>query len=218
MAIIAFVSQKGGVGKSTLSRAVARDAALAELDVKIADLDPQQGTSTRWQQRRLAARIEPNLRAEMLAGAGDAKRIAGQHDLLIIDGPARASRGTLEIAEMADLVVQPVSGCIDDIEPAIELFRELVEKGIPRKRLKIALNRISTEAEAETTRLYVSQSGFDVLPGCLYDRAVYKTAHNFGKAATEVGPIGPRQAAKQLVEAITKACLAAAGAATPAAA
>jgi AAA domain len=46
--IIAFVSQKGGVGKSTLSRAVAREAAHAGLRTKIADLDTQQGTSIDW--------------------------------------------------------------------------------------------------------------------------------------------------------------------------
>ena len=37
--IIAFVSQKGGVGKSTLSRALAREAAASGLKVKIADLE-----------------------------------------------------------------------------------------------------------------------------------------------------------------------------------
>ncbi len=46
--IIAFVSQKGGVGKSTLARAVAREAAYGGLKVKIADLDTQQGTSVDW--------------------------------------------------------------------------------------------------------------------------------------------------------------------------
>lgn len=210
MAIIAFVSQKGGVGKSTLTRALAREAALEDLDVKIADLDPQQSTSTQWQRRRLTAKIEPSIRSEVLATVALAKNIAELHDLLIIDGPARASRGTLEIAQMSDLVVQPVSGCLDDIDPAITLFRELVDSGIPRDRLRIALNRISTEAEAAVSRQYVEQLGFAVLPGCMFDRSVYKTAHNFGKAATEVGPSGPRKAAKKLVEAITQATLAAA--------
>ena len=44
--IIAFVSQKGGVGKSTLSRALGREAAKSGLTTKIADLDTQQGTGT----------------------------------------------------------------------------------------------------------------------------------------------------------------------------
>jgi AAA domain len=38
--IIAFVSQKGGVGKSTLARALAREAAVAGLKTKIADRYP----------------------------------------------------------------------------------------------------------------------------------------------------------------------------------
>ena len=44
-AVVAFVSQKGGVGKSTLSRGLAREAAKNGLRVKIADLDIQQGLS-----------------------------------------------------------------------------------------------------------------------------------------------------------------------------
>ena len=55
--IIAFVSQKGGVGKSTLSRALAREAAHNGLKVKIADLDTQQGTSIDWHRTRLQAGI-----------------------------------------------------------------------------------------------------------------------------------------------------------------
>ena len=51
--IVAFVSQKGGVGKSTLARALAREAAMSGLKTKIADLDTQQGTSVDWHRTRL---------------------------------------------------------------------------------------------------------------------------------------------------------------------
>jgi len=57
--IIAFVSQKGGVGKSTMSRALAREAANNGLKAKIADLDTQQGTSIDWHRTRLNQGIEP---------------------------------------------------------------------------------------------------------------------------------------------------------------
>src|SRR6476620_2530974 len=56
--IIAFVSQKGGVGKSTLARALAREAANSGLAVKIADLDTQQGTSVDWHRQRLDSALE----------------------------------------------------------------------------------------------------------------------------------------------------------------
>jgi chromosome partitioning protein len=43
--VIAFISQKGGVGKSTLARALATEASKEEMKVLLADCDPQQGTS-----------------------------------------------------------------------------------------------------------------------------------------------------------------------------
>ena len=51
---IAIASQKGGVGKSSCARLVAREFAQAGWSVKIADLDIQQGTSFQWYRRRSA--------------------------------------------------------------------------------------------------------------------------------------------------------------------
>jgi chromosome partitioning protein len=45
MTIVAFISQKGGVGKSTLARATAWEANKQDLKVLLADCDPQQETS-----------------------------------------------------------------------------------------------------------------------------------------------------------------------------
>jgi len=45
MTIIAFISQKGGVGKSTLSQALAVEASKQKIKVLLADCDPQQKTS-----------------------------------------------------------------------------------------------------------------------------------------------------------------------------
>jgi chromosome partitioning protein len=45
MTIIAFISQKGGVGKSTLSQALATEASKQKLKTLLADYDPQQKTS-----------------------------------------------------------------------------------------------------------------------------------------------------------------------------
>jgi chromosome partitioning protein len=46
MKIIAFISQKGGVGKSTLSQALATEAQRQKISV--ADCDPQQASSHQW--------------------------------------------------------------------------------------------------------------------------------------------------------------------------
>jgi Mrp family chromosome partitioning ATPase len=63
-ALIGLVSQKGGVGKSTLARLVAREYAAAGWQVKIADLDISQGTSTDWKQRRERAGVKPDIAVE----------------------------------------------------------------------------------------------------------------------------------------------------------
>ena len=127
--IIAFVSQKGGVGKRTLSRALAREAVKSGLTVKIADPDTQQGTSVNWHRRRLHAGIEPTVSVEAYRTAEQALAQADRYDLLIIDAPARASEGTHRIAQKADLVVQPTNPAVDDLEPAVLLFHEMVKGG-----------------------------------------------------------------------------------------
>jgi chromosome partitioning protein len=183
--IIAFVSQKGGVGKSTLSRALAREAANAGLKTKIADLDTQQGTSIDWHRIRLNAGIKPPVAAEAFATAAQALKVAAQYDLLIIDGPARTSAGTLEIAKLADLVVQPTGASVDDLRPAVREFHALVKAGISKHKLAFALNRIGTPTEEAEARAYVSEAGYAVLDGCLLERPAYRKAQNTGHSITE---------------------------------
>ena len=45
MVIVAFISQKGGVGKSTLAQALASEAKKNKFNVLLADCDSQQATS-----------------------------------------------------------------------------------------------------------------------------------------------------------------------------
>jgi chromosome partitioning protein len=183
--IIAFVSQKGGVGKSTLSRALAREASQSGLTTKIADLDTQQGTSVDWGRIRLNEGLLPAVAVEAFSTAAQALRVANQYDLLIIDGPARASSGTLEIAKVANLVVQPSGPSNDDLRPAVREFHALVKAGIPAGRLVFALNRVGTESEEVAARAYIREAGYAVLKGSLLERPAYRQAQNMGHAVTE---------------------------------
>ena len=128
--VIAFVSQKGGVGKSTLSRALAREASASGMKVKIADLDTQQATCIDWNRIRLKKDIHPIIGTEMFGNADQALKAAIQYELFIIDAPARTSSGTLEIARIANLVVQPSGPSGDDLRPAVKEFHALVKAGI----------------------------------------------------------------------------------------
>lgn len=183
--IVGFVSQKGGTGKSTLARALGAVVATAGLKVKISDLDPQQGTVLEWERIREENSTSPPITVEAFDTAAEAIDSAEEDELLIIDAPAHANRGTLEIAQAATLIVQPTGASIDDLRPAVLLFHELVQAGIPRDRLVVALCRILSEAEEDAARAYVTKAGYDVLPGCIPERVAYRDAHNRGQAVTE---------------------------------
>jgi chromosome partitioning protein len=183
--IVGVISQKGGVGKSTLSRALAREAAVSGLKVKLADLDTQQGTSSNWHLRRLDAGIEPVFSVEAFKTAGQALRAANGYELMVLDGAARASAATLEIAREAALVVQPTGASVDDLRPAVLTFHELVREGVSKGRLVFALCKIGTDAEETEARAYIADAGYAVLPGCIPERPAYRQAQNLGLTIME---------------------------------
>jgi chromosome partitioning protein len=201
-AVIAFVSQKGGVGKSTLARALAREGAASGLRVKLADLDTQQGTAVDWHRVRLAARIEPLISIEAYATAGQALAAAPHYDLLILDGPARTSAATLEIARSSSVVVQPTGAAADDLRPAVREFHALAKAGLPTAKLVFVLNHIGTDAEEDDARQYIAQAGYAVLPGSLPERAGYRMAQNAGYAVTETRFGALNQRADALIQAL----------------
>jgi chromosome partitioning protein len=200
--VVAFISQKGGVGKSTLARALAREAAVGGLGVKIADLDTQQGTSVDWHRQRLDGAIEPTVAVEAFKTASQALAVANAYDLLIVDGPARTSKATLEIAGVADLVVQPTGASADDLRPAIREFHALLQAGILAEKLVFALNRIGTDSEETETRSYIAEAGYTALPGCLPERPAYRQAQNLGFAITETRFTKLNERANALIQAL----------------
>ena len=82
--IISLISQKGGVGKSALARLLAVEFALAGWTVKIADLDPAQGTSTQWKIRRDQGQKTPDIPVEKYRNVNAALASAANWDLLIL--------------------------------------------------------------------------------------------------------------------------------------
>jgi chromosome partitioning protein len=75
--VIAVVSQKGGAGKSTCARLIAREYAQAGWNVKIADLDISQGTSFDWHVRRLQQKLTPSLAVERFGTVEQALKAKG---------------------------------------------------------------------------------------------------------------------------------------------
>ncbi|WNE40542.1 MAG: hypothetical protein GBAus27B_000609 [Mycoplasmataceae bacterium] len=109
-----------------------------------------------------------------------ALREAHKYELTIIDGPARTSHATLEVAQQADLVIQPTGPSVDDLRPAVSEFHALVQAGVSKKKLVFALNRLATSAEELVAREYLTKAGYIALTIPLWEKASYRQAQKSG--------------------------------------
>jgi len=199
--VVSFISQKGGVGKSTLARALLAVASHM-MRARLADLDPQQASVVEWERQRHRSGEGPACEVVAYDSIDDAIGHSSDVELLIVDAPARANRATLEIAERSHLVVQPTGASADDLRPAVLLFHELVKAGIPRQRLVAAICRILDDTEEAAARAYMQAAGYDVLDGAVVERSAYRLAQNRGRAISETKVAKLNQAVDDLMDAL----------------
>jgi len=199
MLLIAALSQKGGVGTSTIARLVARTYAAAGWKVKIADFHAKQMTSVAWNRIRLAAGIEPGLSAEVFGNVNTALR-QSEYDLMVFDGCSTAKSTTLKIAKVAHLVLIPITASRDDLIPQIRFATELREHGVPKQSMLLVINGISDAG----TRSYALRSelqsmGYDVAETSLPMRTAYGAALNSGRALSETASSSLNNKAESLM-------------------
>ncbi len=197
--VVAFLSQKGGVGKSTLARSLTVAAERAGLRALLCDLDPQQRTLMRWLKTRTDLGLKPALRIEAFTGAQQAIDAGGDVDVIILDLPGQVSDEVGLVVRNADLVVQPTSPSVDDLHPAVLVFQALEKVGTPRDRLVFALCRVLGEKEADATRAYLERHGYGVARGCISERLGYRDALNLGRALVESRQANLNNAAQLLL-------------------
>lgn len=200
--VVAFVSQKGGVGKSTLARALASVAAHGGLKVMVAELDRQQQTLLQWQKARKENRASPKIMVAAFDRAEDAVAAAARADLLILDTPGQVNRDTLDVARHAHLIVQPTGASADDLHPTVPTFHELAAAGVPKSRVVAALCRLLSEEEEEAARAYLAEAGYEALPGSIPESVSYRLAQNRGRSLTETAERSLNKRADALMEAL----------------
>lgn len=184
--IVGMVSQKGGVGKSTLARMMAREMAHGGLSAKIADLDTQQQTCTHWAGRRAENGVEPEVQVQSYATMKSALTDASRFDVFILDGKPNASEQTFEIAASSDLVVIPTGQTVDDLHPGVVLAHNLRKKGVDADKIAFAMFKTTgSERENTAARQYVMEAGYRVLEGDVPVSTGYGSASDSGKAITE---------------------------------
>lgn len=200
---IGLISQKGGVGKSTIARCLAREYANNNWNVKIADMDISQGTSFNWNNRRRQHSVKPDIDVQQYPRVDVAMKNAADYDMIIFDGAPHGSEQTLKIAQVCHMVIIPTGTPLDDLEPTIKLCHELKGKGIEKKKITIVLCRTGeSDAEILEAKEYIEQSGYFLLNGDLPEKTSYKRASDFGKVCTETPFKSIKDRADTLMQAI----------------
>jgi len=182
--VIACLSQKGGVGKSTLARLIARTYASAGWSVKIADFNTKQLTSVDWVGTRMKLGLEPVIHAEPYASVKNFKR--ENFDLIVADGKPDSDDTSLAIARIAQLIVIPTGLSTDDLKPQILFANELVQKGVPRDRIMIVLNKVTeSEASVQEVRQILRSTGYQIAEYDLTAKTGYQKAQDAGRSVAE---------------------------------
>ena len=182
MRSIAFLSQKGGSGKTTLAVHIAVAAEATGERVILIDADPQ-GSASAWSQARQENR--PQIAKVAASGIGRAFERAEQEriTLAVIDTAPHAVPGVDIIASAADFLLIPCRPSAFDIA-AIAASVQVAKAA--DKPTAFILNACPTRApEIEETREVLTNYGLPVAPVCLGDRRAFARAIATGRAVTE---------------------------------
>lgn len=198
--LIAVVSQKGGVGKSSISRTLSVEFTRAGWNTLLADVDSSQKTSNRWaEKRRNSSGITPKITTEVFSMAALAIERSSLYDLTIIDGAPHATAGTLDSAKAADLVIIPTGTSMDDLEPSILLANELAIS-LNRENIFFALFKTTSNAQTREARETLSQFGYSVFNTNIEMKTGYIDAFDNGYCLTETKYKNLNSKAEQLIQ------------------
>lgn len=191
MRIIAIVSQKGGVGKTTLASHLAVRAVSDGLNVGIIDLDPQ-GSLSAWAAARQAD--QPYFIVADRALKTQMQKLAkGGFDMIFIDTPPN-SINTFDEMQVADFVLIPVKASPHDLRTVPATWERITDKDraafvlndvTPRSRIAWdslqTLSQLGTVAGTITSRVTFAESQID--------GSTIQEIEPKGKGAAEIGRI-----------------------------
>lgn len=185
MTLIACLSQKGGVGKSTLARLVAQTYARGDWRVKIADFNVKQKTSVDWAALRMSLGVQPEIPAEAFTDVTRATRMP-DYDLVVLDGKPDSDTQTERLAREADLIVIPCGVAADDLVPQVRFAHELRQRGVSPEKILFAINKAPDSVAAiADARGFIESAGYACAQTVLPHKTAYVNAHNQGRCLSE---------------------------------
>ena len=181
---IAFASQKGGSGKTTLAGHIAVEAERQGAGpVALIDTDPQGSLSQWWNareaERPFFARASNRGLEEDLATLRD-----GGVRLVVIDTPPAITATIGHVIGLADLVVIPTRPSPHDLRAAGATVRLCEEVGKP---LVFAVNGASPRARITTEAVIALSHHGAVAPAILHQRIDFASSMIDGRTVMEIG-------------------------------
>ena len=196
MVVIAFISQKGGTGKTSTALNLAVEALGYGLEVVVVDLDPQVSACD-WKDTRGEERppivasvpvphVERTLKAARENGA----------DLVIIDTAGRTDTAAAEAAKAADLVFIPLQPSLIDLRTLKSTLGIITgaRSGKPVRKVAVMTRVKAAGSRHDDTAAWLKAEGeadsLDVCPVTIGERVVYQDAYASGQGVSEAEPSG----------------------------
>src|SRR3954452_9273107 len=188
MLTIALISQKGGVGKTTIALHLATAFAATGKRTLLVDLDPQT-SAAEWKDARQAEQpyvmaVPSSRLAKTLEKARE-----NEADVVILDTAPHSEGTALEAARAADLILVPCQPSIMDLR-AMRKTADLLN--YLKKPTYAVLNEVAAQGTVadEAARAITAQFGMPVCPIRLGQRVAFNRCLLAGQTAAEYEPGG----------------------------
>ncbi len=201
--IITVAQQKGGAGKTTLAAHLAVAFTAQKKSVAMVDIDPQLSL-TKWYRLREARFGDAG--AGLLVSAikgwrvqNEVRRLAPEHDVVIVDSAPHAETETIFAVRNANLVIVPVQPSPMDVWATHPTVALAVRNKVP---VLVVLNRVPPRAnltEEMVRELKSIHAG--IAKTTIGNRIAFASALAEGRAVSEMQP---RSRATQEIKALAK--------------
>lgn len=202
MKVLAILSQKGGVGKTTLATCLAVAAEADGKTTAIFDLDPQ-ATASFWKDVRTAeSPAVSSIQAVRLPAMIEAVSQAGA-ELVIIDGAAVARDIAYQAALHADFILIPTKAAVFDTMSMIQTIETVRQADKP---FSIVLTFIPPQGqETGDAMAMAGKLSAAICPVLIGNRKAYFRAQGQGLAVQEFEPEG--KAADEIARLYAYTCI-----------
>jgi chromosome partitioning protein len=183
MQVVAFASQKGGSGKTTLAGHIAVQAERAGFGpVALVDTDPQGSLADWWNEREAETPLFAHTSIARLSD--DLGRMRGMGiNLVVIDTPPAITATIAEVIRLCDLVVVPTRPSPHDLR-AVGVTVELVER--LGKPLVFVVNAASPRARITSEAVIALSQHGTLAPSVVHNRTDFAASMIDGRTVMEL--------------------------------